>query len=155
MLKSFFLPRSAIAFVAQYSVYDTTEQQTGSIASAARVFSPTQDVSQTTSTGLAQPRAPSKNFVTALDMTAEVKYEAPPLEPAFEALLRSGNIHEDVVMACGVQDIQDREVFVALHHIVEGFTAAVTAGLGINPAGVLTQPRGGEGLEQRKRFKQK
>ena len=37
-------------------------------------------------------------------------------------------------MACRVQDILDREVFVSLHHTVEGFKEAVTAGLGINPA---------------------
>ena len=37
-------------------------------------------------------------------------------------------------MACRVQDILDREVFVSLHHTVEGFKEAVTAGLGVNPA---------------------
>ena len=67
-------------------------------------------------------------------MTPEEKQGATPLEPAFEALLRSGNIHEDVIMACRVQDILDREVFVSLHHTVEGFKEAVTAGLGINLA---------------------
>ena len=36
--------------------------------------------------------------------------------------------------ACRVQDILDREVFVALHHTVEGFTHAVSAGLCIDPA---------------------
>ena len=52
----------------------------------------------------------------------------------FVALLRSGNIHEEVIWACRVQDILDREVFVALHHTVEGFMQAVSAGLGIDPA---------------------
>ena len=55
---------------------------------------------------------------------------APQLDPAFEALLRSGNIHEDVIWACRVQDILDREVFVALHHTGEGFMQEVSAGLG-------------------------
>ena len=32
-------------------------------------------------------------------------------------------------MGCRIQDILDREVFVALHHTVEGFTQAVSAGL--------------------------
>ena len=35
-------------------------------------------------------------------------------------------------MACWAQDILDREIFLALHHTLEGFTAAVTAGLGIS-----------------------
>ena len=109
-----------------------SDQLIGSGASAAAP--PSAEVLQSTSTGFAQARAPSKNFVTALDMTPEDKQGAPPLEPAFEALLRSGNIHEDVIMACRVQDILDREVFVSLHHTVEGFKEAVTAGLGIDPA---------------------
>ena len=67
-------------------------------------------------------------------MSAEEKATAPQLEPALEALLRSGNIQEEVVLACRVQDILDREVFVSPHHTVEGFKEAVTAGLGINPA---------------------
>ena len=88
----------------------------------------------TTSTSIAQARAPSKNFVSTLEMSADEKATAPQLEPAFEALLRSGNIHEEVIWACRIQDILDREVFVALHHTVEGFTQAVSAGLGIDPA---------------------
>ena len=71
---------------------------------------------------------------STLAMSAEEKATAPQLEPAFEALLRSGNIHKNVIWACRVQDILDREVFVALHHTVEGFTQAVSAGLGIDPA---------------------
>ena len=67
-------------------------------------------------------------------MSEEEKATAPQLEPAFEAPLRSGNIHEEVMWACRVQDILDREVFVALHHTVEGFSQAVSAGLGIDPA---------------------
>ena len=70
------------------------------------------------------------------------------------ALLRSGNIHEDLTMACQVQDILDREVFGAFHYTVEGFTAAVTGRLGVNLAWEFShnQPRGGEngeGVEQR------
>ena len=77
---------------------------------------------------MAQVRAPSKNFVSTLEMSAEEKATAPPLEPAFESLLRSGNIHEDVIWACRVQDILDREVFVALHHTVERFMQATRFG---------------------------
>ena len=89
---------------------------------------------QTTSTTMAQARAPSKNFVSTLAMSGEEKATAPRLEPAFEAPLRSGNIHEEVIWTCRVQDILDREVFVALHHTVEGFMQAVSARLGIDPA---------------------
>ena len=64
-------------------------------------------------------------------MSAKEKAAAPQLEPA---LLRSGNIDEDVIWACRAQDVLDREVFVALLHTVEGFTQAVSAGLGIDPA---------------------
>ena len=74
-------------------------------------------------------------------MTAEEKATAPPLEPAFEALLRSGNIHEEVIWACRIQDILDREVFVALYHTVEGFKETVTAGLGIDPAAGFSHSR--------------
>ena len=106
------------------------EQQQSSAAAAAVTTPP----AVTTSTTIAQARAPSKNFVSTLEMSADEKATAPPLEPAFEALLRSGNIHEEVIWACRIQDILDREVFVALHHTVEGFTQAVSAGLGIDPA---------------------
>ena len=98
------------------------------------LFNPAQEVTQTTSTTMAQALAPSKNFVATLDMSAEEKATAPQLEPAFEALLRSGNVHEDVIMACPVEDILDREVFVALHNTIEGSTQAVSAGLGVDPA---------------------
>ena len=107
-----------------------TEQQSSSAAAAVK----TPPATQITSTTVAQARAPSKNFVSTLEMSAEEKATAPQLQPPFEALLRSGNIHEDVILACCVQDILDREVFVSLHHSVEGFKEAVTAGLGINPA---------------------
>ena len=43
--------------------------------------------------------------------------------------------------ACRVQDILDREVFVAFHHTVEGFMQVVSAGLGIDPAVVFSQNR--------------
>ena len=110
--------------------FEMVEQQTSSAAAAVT----TPPATQITSTTVAQARAPSNNFVSTLEMTAEEKATAPQLEPAFEALLRSGNIHEDVILACRVQDILDREVFVSLLHTVEGFKEAVTAGLGINAA---------------------
>ena len=78
--------------------------------------------------------------MTALDMSAEEKHEAPQLEPAFEALLRSGNIHEDVTMACRVQDIP------AL------LSTTLSRTRGQPGPGVLTQLgdcENGEGLEQR------
>ena len=65
-----------------------TELQSSSAAAAVA----TPPAIQTTSTTVAQARAPSKIFVSTLQMTAEEKAAAPQLEPAFEALLRSGNI---------------------------------------------------------------
>ena len=63
-----------------------------SCSAAATVTTP--PATQITSTTVVQARAPSKNFVSTLEMSAEEKATAPQLEPAFEALLRSGNIHE-------------------------------------------------------------
>ena len=97
-------------------VHDMTELQSSSAAAAVT----TPPATQTTPATMAQARAPSNNFASTLEMSAEEKATAPQLEPAFEALLRSGNIHEEVTWACRVQDILDREVFVALHHTVEG-----------------------------------
>ena len=103
-------------------VYDKTELQSSSAAAAVA----TPPAVQTTSTTMAQARAPSKNFVSTLAMSEEEKATAPQLEPAFEALRPSGNIHEEVIWACRVRDILYREVFV--------FMQAVSAGLGIDPA---------------------
>ena len=81
--------------------YDVAEQQS-SAAAAAVLFNQAQEVTQTTSTTVARARAPSKNFLTDLDVTAEEKATAPQLEPAFEALFRCDNVHEDVILACRV-----------------------------------------------------
>ena len=117
--------------------YDVAEHQQSSAAAAAVTTPP----AVTTSTTLAQARAPSKDFVSTLEMSADEKATAPQMEPAFEALLRSRNIHEDVIWACRIQDILDREVFVSLLHTVEGFKEAVTSGLGIDPAAGFSHSR--------------
>ena len=62
------------------------EQQQSSAAASAVTTPP----AVTTSTTIAQARAPSKNFVSTLEMIADEKAAAPPLEPAFEALSFGG-----------------------------------------------------------------
>ena len=94
VLKSYFL-LCQLRFLYRYSGYwyDMAEQQQTSAAAAAVTTPP----AVTTSTTIAQARAPSKNFVSTLEMSADEKATASQLEPAFEALLRSGNIHEEVI----------------------------------------------------------
>ena len=69
-----------------------------------------------------------------LEMSADEKATAPQLEPAFEALLRSGTFTKKSYGHAESKTFLDREVFVALHHTVEGFSQAFSAGLGIDPA---------------------
>ena len=77
----------------------------------------------------------SKNFVTA-----EEKYEAPPLGFRGTAPLRQHS--QGCYHGLPGSGHSDREVLVAVHYTVEGETAAVTAGLGINRAfGFLTTVR--------------
>ena len=84
------LATSSLRLLYRYSGYwyDMVEQQSSSAAAAVT----TPPATQITSTTVAQARAPSKNFVSILEMSAEEKATAPQLEPAFDALLRSGNM---------------------------------------------------------------
>ena len=47
-------------------------------------------------------------------MTEEQIQNAKPLTPGLESLLRSVDLHESVLMAFRVQEILDKELFVAL-----------------------------------------
>ena len=49
------------------------------------------------------------------------------LEPALEGLLRSSNVHEEIIMAFRCQDVLSRAVFVALDTTEEGLTETATA----------------------------
>ena len=64
-----------------------------------------------------------------LQMSPEAIATAPSMDPSLEALLRSVNVCEQLITACRVQAITDRELFVALdtseeslrHTCKEGF----------------------------------
>ena len=52
------------------------------------------------------------------------KEAMPPLEPAFENLLRSANLHEDVISALRKEGSLDREMFVSLDSTEDGLAAS-------------------------------
>ena len=49
-----------------------------------------------------------------IPITAEEKAAAPPMEPAMEALLRQANLHEDLIWKSRINELCDRELFVAI-----------------------------------------
>ena len=49
-----------------------------------------------------------------IEFTPEEMANAPPLEPGLEGLMRSQNLHEEVIMAFRVNEVLSRSVFVAL-----------------------------------------
>ena len=59
--------------------------------------------------------------VSTITFTDEIKAKFQPLEPAFENLLRSTNVHEDVLNALRMEEILDREMFISLDSTDEGF----------------------------------
>ena len=56
--------------------------------------------------------------------TAADKDAMQPLEPAFENLLCTANLHEDLISALRKEEILDREMFVALDSTEEGLAAS-------------------------------
>ena len=57
-----------------------------------------------------------------IEFTPEEMANAPPLEPGLEGLLRSQNLHEEVIMAFRVNEVLSRSVFVALDTTIEGLS---------------------------------
>ena len=57
-----------------------------------------------------------------IEFTPEEMANAPPLEPALKGLLRSQNLHEEVIMAFRCNEVLSRSVFVALDTTIEGLT---------------------------------
>ena len=53
-------------------------------------------------------------FTSTITFSDEIKASSQPLEPAFENLLRTANLHEDVLNALRMEDILDREMLVSL-----------------------------------------
>ena len=65
-------------------------------------------------------------MATFIDFPDEVKAKAPHLEPAQEGLLRSSNVHEEVIMAFRCKDVLSRAAIVALD-TTEGLIETATA----------------------------
>ena len=68
-----------------------------------------------------------------IEFTPEEMANAPPLEPGLEGLLRSQNLHEEVIMAFRVNEVLSRSVFVALDTTIEGLSKTAET-FGINVA---------------------
>ena len=72
-------------------------------------------------------------FVSTITFTDEIKAKFQPLEPAFENLLRSTNVHEDVLNALRMEEILDREMFISLDSTEEGFEKSAKEAFGVDP----------------------
>ena len=73
-------------------------------------------------------------YVTTLTITAADTDATQPLEPAFENLLRTANLHEDVISALRKEEILDRELFVALDSTEGGLAASAKDAFGVDPS---------------------
>ena len=67
-----------------------------------------------------------------LQMTDEQIQKAKPLTPGLESLLRSVDLNESVVMAFHVQEVLDKELFVALDTTEEALRKTCEQGFGID-----------------------
>ena len=68
-----------------------------------------------------------------IEFSAEEIANAPQLEPALEGLLRSQNLHEEVITAFRCNEIVSRAVFVSLDTSIEGLTkTAETFGIKVS-----------------------
>ena len=77
-------------------------------------------------------------FVSTVKFTAQEIASAPNLEPALEGLLRSNEVHEDIIIAFRVQQIKTRALFTALDSTEEGFKSTCKEAFGVN-----TEEKGG------------
>ena len=59
-------------------------------------------------------------FTSTITFNDEIKASMQPLETNFESLLRTANLHEDVIDALRMEEILDREMFAALDSTEEG-----------------------------------
>ena len=72
-------------------------------------------------------------FVSTPTITAADKDAMQLLEPAFENLLHTANLHEDVISATRKEENLDRDMFVALDSAEEGLTASAKDAFGVDP----------------------
>ena len=72
-------------------------------------------------------------FTSAISFSDEIKASLKPLEPAFENLLRTATVHEDVLKALRMEEILDREMFVSLDTTEEGLAKSATDAFGVDP----------------------
>ena len=63
----------------------------------------------------------------------ETKASMQPLEPAFENLLGTANLHEGVIIELGMEEILDREMFVALDSTEEGLAKSAREEFVVDP----------------------
>ena len=72
-------------------------------------------------------------FTSTITFSDEIKASLQPLEPAFENLLRTANLHEDVLNALRMEEILDREMFVSLDTTEEGCAKSAKEAFGLDP----------------------
>ena len=76
----------------------------------------------------------SMAFISTLTITAADKDAMQPLGPAFENLLRTANLHEDVISALRKEELVDREMFVAHDSTEDGLAASAKDAFGVDPS---------------------
>ena len=72
----------------------------------------------------------------------EQKAAAQQLDPSLEALLREVNLNEELIMAFRVQEIHDRDTFVALDTSEEGLRKTAEEAFGVDPSKWFVHKRG-------------
>ena len=88
---------------------------------------------------MALPTAASASASSAvtqdfLQMTDQQIQNAKPLTPGLESLLRSVDLNESVIMAFRVQEVLDKELFVALDTTEEALRKTCEQAFGIDPS---------------------
>ena len=76
-----------------------------------------------------------------IPITAEEKAAAPPMEPAMEALLRQANLHEDVIWKFRINELCDRELFVAIDRDEDGLRSTMKSDFGLDQEKGFAQKR--------------
>ena len=66
-----------------------------------------------------------------ISFSVEIKASLQHLEPAFENLPRTANVHEDVINALRMEEILDREMFVSLDSTEEGLAKSAKEAFGV------------------------
>ena len=68
-----------------------------------------------------------------IPITDAEKSAAPPMEPALEALLMQVNLHEDVIWKFRINELCDRELFVAIDRDEDALRATMKSDFGLDP----------------------